>query len=201
MVAIIDYDAGNVRSVEKAFLKLGKKAEITRDPGTILGADHVVLPGVGNFGDAAEKLRRYGMDEVIRDVILKEIPFLGICVGMQLLFEKSEESPGIPGLAVFKGTCRRFREEPGIKVPQIGWNSIHMMNGGRLFRDIPSSYVYFVHSYYVEAEEEKIVTAVSKHGIIFHAAVEKDKVSAVQFHPEKSGEIGLRILRNFVDIK
>ncbi len=199
MIAILDYDAGNVKSVEKAFRKLGKEAVITRDPQVILSADHVVLPGVGNFGDAAANLRKYGLPEIIAEVIKKETPFLGICVGMQLLFESSEESPGVPGLGIFKGECRRFETKPGFKVPQIGWNSVHFMNDGAIFKDIPSgSYVYFVHSYYISAADVSQVTAVSDYSCIFHAAVEKGKVSAVQFHPEKSGETGLRILRNFV---
>ncbi len=202
MISIIDYDAGNVRSVRQAFLKLGKEAVITRDPQVILSADHVVLPGVGNFGDAAVKLRSYGMDEVIGEVLRKEIPFLGICVGMQLLFSGSEESPDVPGLGILPGRCRRFEEKPGLKVPEIGWNAVHLMNGGDIFKDIPSgSYVYFVHSYYVEAERMEDVTAVCEYGRLFHAAVQKGKLSAVQFHPEKSGEIGLRILRNFVKLK
>ena len=202
MIAIIDYDAGNVKSVEKAFRKLGEDAVITRDPQVILTADHVVLPGVGNFGDAAERLRSEHMDQVIRQAVDKKIPFLGICVGMQLLFEGSEESPGVKGLGILPGFCRKFQEKPGCKVPQIGWNSIHLMNDGKLFKDIPSgSYVYFVHSYYVESADISKVTAVCEYTSIFHASVQGDLLYATQFHPEKSGEIGLRILRNFVRIK
>ncbi len=199
MIAIIDYDAGNVRSVEKAFHFLGKEALITSDPQVILSADHVVLPGVGNFGDAMGNLVRYGMDEVIRDVVKNEIPFLGICVGMQLLFEESEESPGVKGLGLLQGRCRRFREKEGCKIPQIGWNSIHLMNDGDLFDGIPgSSYVYFVHSYYCEARNPRVVRAVSEYSNLFHASVQKGKIYATQFHPEKSGEVGIRILKNFL---
>lgn len=202
MIAIIDYDAGNVRSVEKAFLKLSKKVQITRDPQVILSADHVVLPGVGNFGDAASNLRRYGMEDVIREVVEKQIPFLGICVGMQLLYEGSEESPGVPGLGLIRGTCRRFPEEPGFKVPQIGWNTIHMMNGGELLKEIPGgSYVYFVHSYYCLAEDKSCVKAVTQYNTLFDASVQKGHIYATQFHPEKSGDVGLQILRNFVSVQ
>ena len=199
MIAIIDYDAGNVKSVEKAFLKLGRKAEITRDPQVILSADHVVLPGVGNFGDAMGNLKKYGMDGLIREVTGKGIPFLGICVGMQLLFEGSEESPGVAGLGLLRGQCRRFSEKPGCKIPQIGWNAIHLMNNGDLFDGIPGgSYVYFVHSYYCDAENVNTVRAIAEYSNVFHAAVQKGKIYATQFHPEKSGDIGLRILKNFV---
>ena len=201
MIAIIDYDAGNVKSVEKAFQKLGRETEITRDPQVIVSADHVVLPGVGNFGDAIGNLRKYGMEEVIREVIGKEIPFLGICVGMQLLFEGSEESPGVSGLGLLRGQCRKFAEKEGFKIPQIGWNSIHMMNGGELLDGIPNgAYVYFVHSYYCDAENVNTVRAVSEYSNLFHASVQKGKIYATQFHPEKSGDIGLRILKNFIRI-
>ncbi|MDO4620210.1 MAG: imidazole glycerol phosphate synthase subunit HisH [Lachnospiraceae bacterium] len=199
MIAIIDYDAGNIKSVEKAFQKLGKEALITRDPQVILSADHVVLPGVGNFGDAAANLRKYGMDEVIREVVKKEIPFLGICVGMQLLYEGSEESPGVPGLGLIKGQVRRFSERDGFKVPEIGWNSIFMMNDGELFEGIGNgAYVYFVHSYYCKTEEPECIRAVCEYEKIFDASIQKGKIFATQFHPEKSGEIGLQILKNFV---
>ncbi len=202
MIAIIDYDAGNVKSVEKALIRLGKKAVLTRDPKEILSATHVVLPGVGNFGDAAANLRKYGMDEVIREVVARETPFLGICVGMQLLFEGSEEAPEAEGLGLLRGCCRRFPEKPGFKIPQIGWNALHFMNGGDLFDGIPNgSYVYFVHSYYCDAANINIVRAVSEYTKIFHASVQKGKIYATQFHPEKSGDLGLRILKNFCACK
>ena len=201
MTAIIDYDAGNTKSVEKAFLKLGAKPEITSDPQAILSADRVVLPGVGNFGDAMRSLKERELDKVIREVVQKEIPFLGICVGMQLLFEGSEESEGVEGLGLLKGRCRRFQEKEGFKIPQIGWNSIHLLNGGELFDGIPGgSFVYFVHSYYCEAQNVNAVRAVAEYSNVFHAAVQKGKMYATQFHPEKSGDLGLRILKNFIRV-
>ena len=201
MIAIIDYDAGNIKSVEKAFQFLGKEAVITRDPKTILKADRVVLPGVGNFGDAMGNIEKYGLVPVIVEVVEQKIPFLGICVGMQLLFEGSEESPGVKGLGLLRGSCRRFEDKPGMKVPQIGWNSIFPMNGGDLFKEIPSgSYVYFVHSYHVVVENLNAVKAVSEYSTIFHASVQKGNIYATQFHPEKSGDVGLSILRNFLKI-
>ncbi|MDO4615324.1 MAG: imidazole glycerol phosphate synthase subunit HisH [Lachnospiraceae bacterium] len=202
MIAIIDYDAGNVKSVQHAFEKLGQRAEITSDPKTILRADRVVLPGVGNFGDAVGNLRKYEMDKVLEEVVARRMPFLGICVGMQALFEGSEESPEVPGLGIFKGQCRRFTEKAGLKIPQIGWNSIHVMNGGDLFRDIPNgAYVYFVHSYYVDSEDKTIVKAVSEYANIIDASVQKGSIFACQFHPEKSGDVGLKILQNFLNWK
>ena len=202
MVAIIDYDAGNVKSVEKAVEKLGHEACLTRDPEQILNADHVILPGVGNFGDAMGNLEMYGLVPVIREVIQRKIPFLGICVGMQLLFEGSEESPGVKGLGILKGTVKRFPEREGFKIQQIGWNSIHLMNEGDLFKDIPgNSYVYFVHSYYVDAVNTNCVKAVSEYSCIFHASVQKGRICATQFHPEKSGDVGLSILENFIKMK
>lgn len=202
MVAIIDYDAGNIKSVEKAIEKLGREAVITRDPDTIVSADHVVLPGVGNFGDAMQNLTRYGMDAVIRDLVRFRKPLLGICVGMQLLFEGSEESPDVPGLGILKGRCRRFPEKEGFKIPQIGWNALHPLNGGDLFFGIPGgTYVYFVHSYYCEADQPEEVRAVAEYTKIFHASVQRGPLVATQFHPEKSGDAGLRILKNFLEME
>ncbi len=199
MIVIIDYDAGNVKSVERAFLKLKQPVVVTRDPEKILAADHVVLPGVGNFGDAMNHLKEYGLEDVIRQVIANKTPFLGICVGMQVLFESSEESPEVPGLGILKGTVRRFDEKPGFKVPQIGWNSIFMMNSGDLFANIPNgSYVYFVHSYYVEAKNMNQVKAVTEYANMVHASVQRGNLFATQFHPEKSGDVGLTILKNFI---
>ncbi len=199
MITIIDYDAGNVKSVERAFLKLGQKVEVTRDPKRILAADHVVLPGVGNFGDAMRHLKEYGLEDVIRQVIADKVPFLGICVGMQVLFEGSEESPEEAGLGILKGYVKRFSQREGFKVPQIGWNAIYMMNGGDLFANIPNgSYVYFVHSYYVEAAQMTQVKAVTEYANMVHASVQRGNLFATQFHPEKSGEVGLRILKNFI---
>ena len=198
MIAIIDYDAGNIKSVEKALQFLGEEACITRDPERILKADKVILPGVGAFGDAMEKLHRYELVPVIKEVVKMKIPFLGICLGLQLMFESSEESPGVEGLGLLKGKIVRIPETDGRKVPHMGWNSLKFPKTGRLFAGIPEdSYVYFVHSYYLKAEED-IVTATTEYGVTVHASVEKDNLFACQFHPEKSSEVGLQILKNFL---
>ena len=201
MVAIIDYDAGNIRSVEKAVRYLGKEVTVTSEPEEILAADRVILPGVGAFGDAMKRLHDMGLVEVIRQVADRGTPFLGICLGLQLLFEKSEESPGVPGLGLLQGEILRLPELPGLKVPHIGWNSLKYPNPGRLFRGIPEdSYVYFVHSYYLKAQDEGIVTATTEYGTLVHASVESGNLFACQFHPEKSSETGLTILENFLSI-
>ena len=201
MIAIIDYDAGNIKSVEKALQYLGEEAVITRDVGEILMADKVILPGVGAFGDAMEKLNRYGLVPVIHEVVEKGIPFLGICLGLQLMFESSEDAPGVEGLGLLKGKIVRIPEGDGLKVPHMGWNSLSFPKEGRLFAGIPeNSYVYFVHSYYLQAEED-IVTATAEYGVTIHASVEKGNVFACQFHPEKSSHTGLTILKNFVELK
>lgn len=201
MIAIIDYDAGNIKSVEKALLFLGEDVIITRDKETILGADGVILPGVGAFGDAMNKLHAYGLVEVIRECVKKEIPFLGICLGLQLLFESSEESPGVEGLHILDGKIVRIPADCGMKVPHIGWNDLQFSNSGKLFEGIPEkSYVYFVHSYYLKAADESIVTATTEYGPHIHASVEKGNVFACQFHPEKSSDVGMQILRNFIRI-
>lgn len=201
MIAIIDYDAGNIKSVEKAFQSLGQEVILTRDRGKILSADKVVLPGVGAFGDAMEKLHRYELVEVIREVVRREIPFLGICLGLQLMFERSEESPGVQGLGLLKGRILHIPEESGLKIPHIGWNSLRFPVKGRLFEGIEEdSYVYFVHSYYLESEDAGIVTATTEYGTLIHASVEKGNIFGCQFHPEKSSDIGLKILENFVGI-
>lgn len=202
MVAIIDYDAGNIKSVEKAVQRLGQEAVVTRDADLLRRADHIILPGVGAFGDAMEKLKRYELIPVIRETIHNGTPFLAICLGLQLLFEESEESPGIPGLGIFKGNILRIPDTEGLKVPQIGWNSLHFPRESRLFRGCEEDvYVYFVHSYYLKATEESIVSAETEYGVTIHAAVEKDNVFACQFHPEKSSEAGLHMLKNFLDIR
>ncbi len=201
MVAIIDYDAGNIKSVEKALHYLGEEAVITRDRDTILGADRVILPGVGAFGDAMDKLRTYGLDKVIQEVVGQNTPFLGICLGLQLLFESSEESEGVEGLGILKGKVVRLPEENNLKIPHIGWNSLKYPNPGRLFTGIAEdSYVYFVHSYYLQAKDPSIVTATTEYGTLIHASVEQGNVFACQFHPEKSSEVGMQILKNFLTI-
>lgn len=201
MVAIIDYDAGNIKSVEKAMKLLKQEVVVTRDSETILSADKVILPGVGSFGDAMGKIRQYDLEKVIHEVVERRIPFLGICLGLQLLFERSEESPGVQGLGILKGEILRIPETEGLKVPHMGWNSLEFSGDGRLFRGIPEdAYVYFVHSYYLKAEEPEIVTARTEYGTEIHASVEKGQIFACQFHPEKSSDVGLRILKNFVEL-
>lgn len=201
MTAIIDYDAGNIRSVEKALLSLGQEVVITGDAEKIESADKVILPGVGAFGDAMATLRSRGLDQVIRRVVSKGTPFLGICLGLQLLFERSDEAPGVEGLGILKGEILRIPEQEGMKIPHMGWNSLHLENDGRLFRGIQDgAYVYFVHSYYLRAEDEKIVKASTDYCTHIHASVEQNNVFACQFHPEKSSDVGLAILRNFVEL-
>ena len=202
MIAIIDYDAGNLRSVEKALQYLGKETIVTRDPEQIRRADKVILPGVGAFGDAMKKLQEYHLDTLIREIADSGKPLLGICLGLQLLFEESEESPGVKGLGLLEGKIRRIPEGEGLKVPHIGWNSLHLEHNGRLFRNIPeNSYVYFVHSYYLEAKDPEIVKASTEYGVHIHASVEKNNLFACQFHPEKSSETGLQILKNFAEME
>lgn len=201
MVAIIDYDAGNIKSVEKAISFLGKEAVISRDPEVILNAEHVILPGVGSFGDAMEKLDGYGLIPIIRQVVEKRTPFLGICLGLHLLFEKSDERPGVEGLGILPGKIKRIPNEKGLKIPHIGWNSLKFSGSGRLFYGLPNQpYVYFVHSYYLEAKDADIVTATTEYGVAIHASIEKDNIFACQFHPEKSSEVGLKMLDNFLQI-
>ena len=201
MIAIIDYDAGNIRSVEKALQFLGEDPVVTRDRDMILSAEKVILPGVGAFGDAMGKLRGYGLEKVILDTVEKRTPFLGICVGLQLLFERSDESDGVSGLGILPGEIVRIPDREDLKVPHIGWNSLDYPSHGTLFQGIPEgSYVYFVHSYYLRAREESIVKATTEYGVTIHASVEKDNVYACQFHPEKSSQIGMKILQNFINI-
>lgn len=201
MIAIIDYDAGNIKSVEKALLLLGQEVKITDDAQEILSADKVVLPGVGAFGDAMGNLERRRLVPVIRETVEKGTPFLGICLGLQLLFERSDEAPGVAGLGILPGEILRIPSKEGLKIPHMGWNSLRLEHGGRLFDQVSEqSYVYFVHSYYLKAGEEEIVKASTEYGVHIHASVEKGNVFACQFHPEKSSEVGLRILSNFVYI-
>lgn len=209
MITIIDYDAGNIKSVEKAIQYLGKEAVITRDKDEIMAAERVILPGVGAFGLAMDKIRSYGLEEVIHDFVATGKPFLGICLGLQLLFDESEESPGVKGLGLIKGKITKipteYTAEDGTvmtqKVPQIGWNSIEINPNSKLFKGITGEpYVYFVHSYYLTAENPEEVAAKTFYGTEIHAAVEKDNVFATQFHPEKSSDVGLKILQNFISL-
>lgn len=201
MIAIIDYDAGNIKSVEKAVVSFGKEVCVTRNRDTILQAEKVILPGVGSFGDAMEKIRSYDLERVIMEVVKKKTPFLGICLGLQLLFERSEESPGVKGLSILEGEIVRIPEGEGLKIPHIGWNSLKFPNKGRLYKGIEEdAYVYFVHSYYLKAKDKGIVTATTEYGTLIDASVEKENVFACQFHPEKSSDVGLKILKNFIDL-
>lgn len=202
MIAILDYDAGNIKSVQKAVAYLGKNARITRDRDEILSSEKVILPGVGSFGDAMNKLKEYKLDQVIYDVVDNEIPFLGICLGLQLLYEYSEETPGITGLGLLKGTINKIPNSPGFKIPHMGWNSLEIKKNEVLFKGIEGNpYVYFVHSYYLKAENEDEVAATTHYSTLIHASIEKDNIFACQFHPEKSGMIGLKILENFISIE
>ena len=201
MIAIIDYDAGNLKSVEKALQFLGQECVITRDFHEIEKADKVILPGVGSFGDAMSQLRKFELDKVIHEVAAEQKPFLGICLGLQLLFEGSEESEGVEGLHLLDGEILRIPEQEGLKIPNIGWNSLDLQNNGRLFENLNGNpFVYFVHSYYLKAREESSVKATIEYSTHIHASVEKDNIFACQFHPEKSGTVGLQILSNFAKL-
>ena len=198
MIAIIDYDAGNIKSVEKALQLLNQEVVITRDRDAILKADKVILPGVGSFGDAMGKLRQYGLVEVIEEVVRRGTPFLGICLGLQLLFERSDEAPQIEGLGILKGEILRIPDGDGLKIPHMGWNSLDIKPEARLFKGLEGNpYVYFVHSYYLKAADEGIVAATTEYTTHIHASVESGNVFACQFHPEKSSDVGLKILKNF----
>ena len=201
MIAIIDYDAGNLKSVEKALQFLGQECVITRAFHEIKKADKVILPGVGSFGDAMSQLKKFELDKVIHEVAAEQKPFLGICLGLQLLFEGSEESDGVEGLHLLDGEILRIPEQEGLKIPNIGWNSLDLQNNGRLFENLNGNpFVYFVHSYNLKAREESIVKATIEYSTHIHASVEKDNIFACQFHPEKSGTVGLQILSNFAKL-
>lgn len=199
MIGIIDYDAGNIRSVEKALAYLGEETVVSRDPQVLLKSDKVILPGVGSFGQAMENLHRYNLVPVIKEMVKNNTPFLGICLGLQLLFESSEETPGVAGLGILEGKIVRIPEGPGLKIPHMGWNSLNVREGASLFKGLEKKpYVYFVHSYYLQAKDPKIVAATAEYGVTIHASVEKENVFACQFHPEKSSKTGLAILKNFL---
>ncbi len=201
MIAIIDYDAGNIKSVEKALQFFGADAVITRDADVILNAEKAILPGVGAFGDAMDRLNEFSLVNTIKDFAATGKPFLGICLGLQLLFEESEESPGIAGLSLLKGKIKRLPDKEGFKIPQIGWNSLELINNGHLFKGVDNgAYVYFVHSYYLKADDPSIVTATSEYTTTVHASVESGNIFACQFHPEKSSDVGLRMIKNFIEL-
>ena len=201
MIAIIDYGAGNLHSVKNALDFLNAESIVTGDSETILNADKVILPGVGAFGDAMKCLEKSGLVETVKAVAKSGKPLLGICLGLHLMFEESDETPGVKGLGIFKGKIVKIPEKDGLKIPHMGWNSLHLQNNGRLFEGIPEqTYVYFVHSYYLQAEEPEIVKATTEYSTCIHASVEKDNVFACQFHPEKSSKWGLKILENFAAV-
>ena len=197
MIAMIDYDAGNLKSVEKAFASLNQDVIITRNHDEILNADKVILPGVGSFGMAMDNLHKYGLVDVIKEVAKKGTPLFGICLGLQLLFESSDESEGVEGLGILKGKILKIPPSEGLKIPHMGWNSLNINPSSKLFKGIDNNaYVYFVHSYYLKAEDENIVAATTEYSTHIHAAVEAKNVFACQFHPEKSSDVGLKILEN-----
>lgn len=204
MIAIIDYGAGNLQSVHKALDFIGAENLITASKSEIEAADAVILPGVGSFGDAMDCLAKSGLTDTVKAAALSDTPFLGICLGLQMLFEKSEESVGVKGLSILEGEVRRFPKEIGLKIPQIGWNSLEIAPDSPLYHGVPNgSYVYFVHSYYLAAKYKENVAATAEYGIIFDASAAdvSKNLYATQFHPEKSGAVGLQILRNFAELQ
>lgn len=198
MVAVIDYGAGNLHSVKNALEFLGAKCEITKDKNKILNADHVILPGVGAFGDAMNSLEKSGLTDVVKLAANGDRPFLGICLGLHMLFESSEESPGVKGLGIFKGNVVRI-PDCGLKIPHMGWNNITLAKKSRILPD-NNPFVYFVHSYYIKPTDKNIVSAYTEYGEKLNVAVEKGNIFAVQFHPEKSGDAGMEILRRFLSL-
>lgn len=201
MIGIIDYDAGNLKSVEKALIALGEEPVVSRDPDILLSADKVILPGVGSFGDAMDKLHRYQLEDVILQIVSRGTPFLGICLGLQLLFESSDECQGVKGLSLLPGKIVKFPDTLGLKVPHMGWNRLNIKPEARLFKGVDSgAYVYFVHSYYLEADVASDVAATAEYGVTIGASVERENLFACQFHPEKSGDTGLAILKNFIQM-
>ncbi len=198
MLSIIDYGAGNLSSVEKAVRFLGFDCSVTGDKEEILASDRIILPGVGAFEDAMGHLKRTGLDRAVYDAVEKKIPILGICLGMQLFYEQSEEGNSPLGLGILKGKIKRFPDSIHLKIPQMGWNNLQIQKDCRLFRGLQNPYVYFVHSYHLEAENRNEVAACCEYGVTFDAAVETGNIFLCQFHPEKSGTVGLSILKNFL---
>lgn len=198
MIAVIDYGAGNLHSVVNALDYLGAESVVTSDRDTILSADRVILPGVGAFGDAMRSMNEKGLTEAVKEAADGSRPFLGICLGLQLLFESSEESPGVEGLGVFKGSVVRIPDH-GLKIPHMGWNNISLAKKSAILPE-NNPFVYFVHSYYIKPENEEDVSARTEYGTVLDVAVERGNVFAVQFHPEKSGETGMGILKRFLEV-
>lgn len=201
MLAIIDYGAGNLRSVQKACEFIGAEAQITSDTETILSADQVILPGVGAFGDCMSSIRGRGIDKCIYKVIENGTPFLGICLGLQLLFEGSQESPNVSGLGILDGEIVKIPDKSDLKIPHMGWNSLSFPKFSPLFNEIDeNSFVYFVHSYYMQPADKSIVSATCEYSATLPVALSQGNIHATQFHPEKSGEVGLKILKNFIEL-
>lgn len=216
MIAVIDYGMGNLRSVQKALEISGAKAKVTSDPRDIKKADKVVFPGVGAFGDAVKELKSRKLEKPLKDAISEGKPFLGLCLGLQLLFEKSEEAPGVKGLGIFKGDVKKFKfADRALKVPHMGWNNItknarHKEGGqvkrkaqsGKIFKNVPDgSYMYFVHSYYVKPKDRSVIITETNYGIRFVSGIQKGNIYGFQFHPEKSQDVGLEVLKNFVSLR
>ncbi len=201
MIAVLDYDAGNLASVKKALDFIGVENKVASSGKELKEAAGLIIPGVGAFGEAKRRLEERGLDNDILSFVKSGKPVLGICLGMQLLFEESEEAPGVKGLALLKGRVLKFSAESGIKIPHVGWNSLKIKPGKSLFNEIDTGvYVYFVHSYYVKSDYEENVAASTEYGTLIHSAAESDNIFACQFHPEKSSETGLKILKNFAEI-
>lgn len=202
MVAIIDYGAGNLSSVKKALDYLGAENEITQDKSKILSASHVILPGVGSFGDAMNSMKERGLVETVKRAAVSGKPFLGICLGLQLLFESSDESAGIEGLGLLNGRIVEIPKDKGLKVPHIGWNSVSLNKSDGIFKGIDEqSYFYFVHSFYLTGADDDVVAATTQYGVNIQCAVQKGNLCATQFHPEKSGKTGLKVLKNFLEME
>ncbi len=200
MIAIIDYGAGNLSSVKKALDYLGAENEITKDRDRILSASHVILPGVGSFGDAMESMQRRGLVETVKQAACEK-PFLGICLGLQLLFEESEESEGVKGLGLLGGRIKAIPRVDGLKVPHMGWNSVSVKQQDGIFSGIDDgSYFYFVHSFYLDGADSDAVAGTTEYGVNIECAVQRGNLCATQFHPEKSGAVGLKLLRNFIEM-
>lgn len=199
MIGIVDYGAGNLKSVENALLFLGAEWKVVSAGDEIWETDGLILPGVGSFGDAMAELDRRGLTAPLKAYAISGKPFLGICLGLQLLFEYSEESPGVPGLGIFRGGFKRIPSDLGLKVPHIGWNSLEIIKKDGIFKGTDNKvFTYFVHSFYLDAADKAVVAATTCYGVKIDAAVERGNVSACQFHPEKSGENGLKILNEFI---